>query len=855
MAMEHAHNRGGKGLKTRSGAAWLSVLIAGLLGGPLLTAKEWTTAPAPDWVRVDPPPDAGPPPENQIEDGVYYLSVERQTNVETEETYRRHASRILNDTGVQGQSAIEIVFDPAYQRLTVHGIQVLRDGVILDKLNPDAVRILNREENLDSHLLDGSLTFYQPIDDVRIGDIVDYSYTVAGFNPAFHGQFFGASRVGWSTPIARFLFRVLAADSRKMTIQTSPGVPEAEVRTVTPGITEWRWEQTNLPAILSESNVPAWFDAHPVIRVSEMQSWEDVANWATGLYELDGPLGPAENEALQKLNVPGTSEEDRVAAALTYVQENVRYLGIEMGQGSYQPNPGETVLTRRFGDCKDKTQLLVRLLRAMKIDAVPVLVNTGWERGVADFPPSPIAFDHVICRVGIRDKTYWLDPTKSPQRGVLKNMQADEYGFGLPVSSDTTRLEPQTIDARTDTAEVAETFTFQKDSPVVDLDVRTSYFGDWADWERNYSRTNSLERVGRSFQEFYANRYPDIELLQPVEFEDFPLENRVEVREKYRITQFWTTQDNGQQTAKVYPQLVRNEIPRPDSVRRIAPYALPHPLKIVQDIELRFAGPRDVSFSDDDVKTDHFHFVHKASQSGNTLRLRYEYETLRDHVAPAEVADYRKSIDQVISSLGWTFTESAPGPSNKEWQPNILMFMVWFAALAFGAGVVVLMILFRKSPPPLVFPEDLPYQGLGGWLVLVQLGLWVRPISYTINLTNLIPFLDQTQWDSLTAVGQAAYHPAWAGGLAFETSASLFLLVLHLAAIVFFYQRRWIAPRLLIGLLAANAAFLIIDQALTQNLPGIDPSPRTAVNSLIATLIWIPYLLMSRRVRATFTRP
>ena len=54
------------------------------------------------------------------------------------------------------------------------------------------------------------------------------------------------------------------------------------------------------------------------------------------------------------------------------MQDEVRYLGLENGISAYKPSSPNKVYNQRFGDCKDKSLLLVTMLNQMNIEAYPV---------------------------------------------------------------------------------------------------------------------------------------------------------------------------------------------------------------------------------------------------------------------------------------------------------------------------------------------------------------------------------------------------------------------------------------------------------------------------------------------------
>ena len=90
---------------------------------------------------------------------------------------------------------------------------------------------------------------------------------------------------------------------------------------------------------------------------------------------------------------------DATRQSARWVQEHVRYVAIEVGEGGYVPRDPALVVRRLYGDCKDKAFLLLALLARSGIEALPVLTR-GRNHGKIDPAfPSPIQFNHVILAV------------------------------------------------------------------------------------------------------------------------------------------------------------------------------------------------------------------------------------------------------------------------------------------------------------------------------------------------------------------------------------------------------------------------------------------------------------------------
>ena len=95
-----------------------------------------------------------------------------------------------------------------------------------------------------------------------------------------------------------------------------------------------------------------------------------------------------------------------------FVAKHIRYVGIELGESAYQPSPATEVLQKQYGDCKDKTTLLISMLDLVGIRAYPVLISTSpYERIDTDLP-SLSQFNHMIAAIPTDKNSYiWLDPT------------------------------------------------------------------------------------------------------------------------------------------------------------------------------------------------------------------------------------------------------------------------------------------------------------------------------------------------------------------------------------------------------------------------------------------------------------
>ena len=108
------------------------------------------------------------------------------------------------------------------------------------------------------------------------------------------------------------------------------------------------------------------------------------------------------------------ANKEKIKAIHKFVASEIRYVAIELGLGAYAPTPAIDVFNYRYGDCKDKTTLLITMLRHIGVEAYQVLISPSPAKTVNLALPSVAQFSHVITAIPLGDGNYtWLDPTVS----------------------------------------------------------------------------------------------------------------------------------------------------------------------------------------------------------------------------------------------------------------------------------------------------------------------------------------------------------------------------------------------------------------------------------------------------------
>ena len=150
---------------------------------------------------------------------------------------------------------------------------------------------------------------------------------------------------------------------------------------------------------------------------------------------------------------------------------------------------------------------------------------------------------------------------------------------------------------------------------------------------------------------------------------------------------------------------------------------------------------------------------------------------------------------------------------------------------------------------------------IGGWLIFLGIGRILSPIVIlqTIFLTYL-PIFTNGSLEKLSQTGNAAYSMLWKPTMMFELGVNIILLIFAVILLFSFFGRKKWFPKIFICLSMITIIFAIIDAVLITQIQsslslGLNINPVTQIISpVVIGAIWIPYLIISNRVKNTFVK-
>ena len=355
----------------------------------------------PDWVRTA---AREPLPATMPKDAKAIILYDEQVITVHDsgeiDSLSRRVSRILRHEGHDSYGYVSVLFDNATKILFLKAWTLPADGKEFEVREKDSIESSPYTGNLydDLHLKTLEIPAAVP------GNVIAYEFSQKQRPYIFDDTWDFQETV----PVRRARFTVNLPPGWEFKTQWANHPEVKEQKTGD----SYTWEIQDVPAIEIEPHMPPW----PVIAgrmgvkyfpsgtsaIRTSGSWKDIALWYAGLTTTSRQASPEIKQKVAELTANAPTTYDKIKALTNFMQQQIRYVAIEIGIGGFQPHPASTVFQYKYGDCKDKATLLSSMLHEIGVDSYYVVAQD--RRGIVrpDFP-SRGAFNHMILAIHLPD--------------------------------------------------------------------------------------------------------------------------------------------------------------------------------------------------------------------------------------------------------------------------------------------------------------------------------------------------------------------------------------------------------------------------------------------------------------------
>jgi transglutaminase-like putative cysteine protease len=652
-------------------------------------------APPPAWVDLQAytiPPTANP---YFISGGLSVLLDESQIDLCDPDRawFYRRADLITAVAGAERAAQFSLTYDPSYERVEIHHVQVRRGEQIIEHAGRAGFEAFRREQQMERLIFDGRQTIAYTVPDVRPGDVVETSYTRYGMRKSFNGRHSVWIPMEWSVGIVEVRIRQRAPKDRKIFERGYYNAPQA-VESIDGDIVDRRWRTFERPSFKYESLAPPWALQSASIQWSEWKDWAEVAANFTPLYEDADPLPQELEEEIARIGAAEPSQAGRAAALLRFIQNAIRYLAISIGEGGFTPRALGDICTTRYGDCKDKSKLFTIMGRKLGLDICPALVNTRDGVALNEYLPSGQLFDHCIVRLKVDGKVHWLDGTRETQDAPLGLLGESYFGWALPLTAGASGLERMASEPYQLTQNIEETITLREPPGAADYEWRVVQSGWRAEDLRGRIAREGAVGLFKLYSDDIVRSMPGARVLKQEIVHDDVAHNTISTVEKYEIAEAWQKQTDGRLGFSTQDLYVRSMLGRIDPGPRKNDIYLGHVGKLTRRVVIDTYKPWEITPFERKFQCSAIRYETTFKQLTPARCELTQMLDINAWVLPAAEAQKYRELVTDMDKTDISFTTSLAAAAKMDRPPQkaryfwIVVFALFVAAAAIYAGLM-----------------------------------------------------------------------------------------------------------------------------------------------------------------------
>jgi len=319
--------------------------------------------------------------------------------------------KIQNDAGVRGFSVVSIPYATSTESSQIVNLSVRHsDGSMTGTPATDAMDVtapVTQQAPLYSDLKIQQI----PVRGLRVGDTLEYRVRIQRNSAESPSRFWNAASFLKDNVVLSQSITLDVPSDKYVQVWSpvqKPSITEKDGRRV------YVWSSNQLKPTTTKQKsdddpVQSASDKMPEVEWTTFRNWQEVGEWYRALAAPRTIATDALRAQADEITREARTPEDQVRALYSFVATRIRYVGIDLGVGRYQPHAAAEVLANQYGDCKDKDTLLEALLHAKGFTTAPALIGVNID--LVPELPSPSQFNHVITTVTLPSGKLWMDTT------------------------------------------------------------------------------------------------------------------------------------------------------------------------------------------------------------------------------------------------------------------------------------------------------------------------------------------------------------------------------------------------------------------------------------------------------------
>ena len=199
---------------------------------------------------------------------------------------------------------------------------------------------------------------------------------------------------------------------------------------------QYKWKSQNIPALANEplsvgiDNIASWVKASPNEfeydgSKGNFSNWQTFGSWMYGLNEGGSKLPEPTKLLIQNLIRDAKTPKDKIRILYNYLQQNTRYVSVQLGIGGFRPILAEKVAQVNYGDCKALSNYMKALLNEAGISSNLIVIGNGMPSLNTNYSSMGQANHMILCVPLEKDTTFLECTSQYDPMGFIGYSNAD----------------------------------------------------------------------------------------------------------------------------------------------------------------------------------------------------------------------------------------------------------------------------------------------------------------------------------------------------------------------------------------------------------------------------------------------
>ncbi|WP_426329931.1 DUF3857 domain-containing protein [Pedobacter sp. R-06] len=248
---------------------------------------------------------------------------------------------------------------------------------------------------------------------------ITYPYTVEySYSQDYNGLLYFPSwqdLKGFGVSVEKSTYTIQKAKNYKMRYITSSNLQTDSV--INGEKVQYKWKSANVEAVAEEplstgiDNISAWVKASPNQfeydgSTGNFDNWKNFGSWLYTLNQGGNKLPEATKLMVQNLIKDAKTPKEKIRVLYNHLQQNTRYVSVQLGIGGFRPILAEKVAQVNYGDCKALSNYMKALLNEAGIASNLIVIGNDMPSLNPNYSSVGQANHMILCVPLAKDTTF-----------------------------------------------------------------------------------------------------------------------------------------------------------------------------------------------------------------------------------------------------------------------------------------------------------------------------------------------------------------------------------------------------------------------------------------------------------------